>query len=448
MKKILSILLVSLIGYAAFGQVAPYGTVIRNNVQIIRSTDTIWIQQDASYAQLYATKDFKFNGDVHITDSSFLQVLSTTGANVYGPIDQYHSGTNQNSYVFSQRADSGGTHQQATLEVIFGADPYWQFSAPNDAGTATPVFDLHDNVIAFTSDNAVDIGSAGANRAKNIYLAGDLTGTDIWCTDTISGATGYFASSGYFGTGVNIAAGQTYKEGGSQINLSDLASSTSAELAGMLSNETGTNLAVFSDDAVLHAPAINLDNSQWITASDGVGGTTNLIKIDSANRVVLGATLTIGSLYCEADAGNVLLWNQANVSAINGDTLSGRFSVDDEEILRIQSVADGAGGLISGRTGVIERKPIRTVTDTTSITDLDYAVLCDATSSGIVVNLPTPASAYNRIYRIKAINVSNAVWVQCSSGNIDGTLGSTGVQLTTIYDAIELHSNGTNWYIW
>jgi hypothetical protein len=307
----------------------------------------------------------------------------------------------------------------------------------------------------------------------------------------------YVTASGYFGTGVNIASGQTYKEGGSQINLSDLASSTSAELAAILSNETGTNLSVFSDDPTLHSPSITLDNDEWIMALNSSGVNSNLIrlnssdlvefgtlyafafdsvsfiypiitlgndqwirafnsvdsvayliKLDESNLITFGQTVNLSSLYCVADAGNIVLWNQPNVSSVFGDTLSGKFTIDDEEVFRIQGVADGAGGLINGQTGVVERKPIRTVTDTTSITNLDYAILCDATLSGIVVNLPTPASAYNRIYRIKAINVSNAVWVQCASGNIDGTLGSTGVQLTTIYDAIEVHSDGTNWYIW
>jgi hypothetical protein len=390
MKKTLNTLLVALIGLATFSQVAPYGTVIRNNVQIIRSADTIWIQQDASYAQFYATKDFKFNGDVYVADSSFLQTLSANNTTISGYIYQADPGTNENSFVFAQRADNATVVQSATAQVIYGSDPYWRFSAPNDAGTATPVFDMHDNVIAFTSDNVVDIGASGANRPKDMYLAGDL-----WVSGTFHGIT---------------------------------------------------SITTYGD--TLYAPYITLNNAQWIKSLNHAGDTSYLISLNESNLITFGQTVNLASLYCVADAGNVLLWNQPAISSLYGETLSGKLTIDDEEVFRIQGVSDGAGGLVDAQTGVIERKPIRTVTDTTTVTDLDYAILCDATSSGIVVNLPTPASAYNKIYRIKAINVDNAVWVQCASGNIDGTTGSTGVQLTTIYDAIELHSNGTNWYIW
>lgn len=659
MKKTLYILLIFLIGLVSFGQVAPYGTVIRNNVQIIRSTDTIWIQQDASYAQFYATKDFKFNGDVYVTDSSFLQILSATGINAHGPIDQYHSGTNQNSYVFSQRADSGGTHQQATLGVIFGADPYWQFSVPNDAGLATPTINLHDTLLGFATDNAVNIGEIAAHRPKNIYAAGTVygsvsptgltpdyvtkmgalalvnsiirddgtyvaidtvpgvykfrvagtshfsndvtiahdlavldtvfsatgyftsrvsatdfiasdtvrgvtlfdgtawlnsgalrgatdviandtikgangvfsarvTGTDFIATDSVYGATGYFTGDVFVGDVLNVTdsiltafltSGNaafngtiTQNDPGTSVNsylftqradnATTIQSATMQVIYGgdpywrfSAPNDAGAPTPVFdmhdnviaftSDNVVdigssganrpkdmylagdlwvagtfhgitsittygdtLYAPYITLNNSQWIKSLNAVGDTSNIIQLNSSNLITFGQTVNLASLYCVADAGSVLLWNQPSVSLSYGDSLFGRLTIDNEDVFRVQGVSDGAGGLVDARTGVVERKPIRTVTDTTAVTNLDYAILCDATSGGIVVNLPTPASAYNKIYRVKAINVDNEVWVQCSSGSIDGTAGSTGVQLTTIYDAIELHSNGTNWYIW
>jgi hypothetical protein len=82
-----------------------------------------------------------------------------------------------------------------------------------------------------------------------------------------------------------------------------------------------------------------------------------------------------------------------------------------------------------------------------NVTDLDEVLLVDTTSATITVNLPTPSATYNGFtIVIKKVVAANTLTIKSASGNIDGTAGSTGIDLTTIYDAVKLICCGTNWW--
>ena len=125
MKKIIHFLILILTPLALTAQVAPLGTKMYNNVYIVKGSDTIYIQQDGSYAQFYATQDFKFNGDLYVTDSTFLTALQAGNSTFNGYILMNDPGTSANSFVFIQQADNAGTTQSMSAQVMYGADPYW-----------------------------------------------------------------------------------------------------------------------------------------------------------------------------------------------------------------------------------------------------------------------------------------------------------------------------------
>ena len=82
-------------------------------------------------------------------------------------------GTSANSHKLLLLSDNATVLQTSSLQGIFGADPYLRISAPNDAGAETAVLDVHDTVIAATSDTTVDLGSSiSAGRLKDLYLGG------------------------------------------------------------------------------------------------------------------------------------------------------------------------------------------------------------------------------------------------------------------------------------
>lgn len=86
------------------------------------------------------------------------------------------SGTDHNSPPIRIKADSGGTEVESTIYTAYGADPYLRVSVDDDDSTPalTAVIDIHDTVIAFPTDNIVDIGAPGANRPKDIHCAGNI----------------------------------------------------------------------------------------------------------------------------------------------------------------------------------------------------------------------------------------------------------------------------------
>ncbi|KKN76976.1 hypothetical protein LCGC14_0364680 [marine sediment metagenome] len=70
-------------------------------------------------------------------------------------------GTSANSFIAQWVADNSGTQQTSSVQTIFGANPYFRLSAPNDSGTETPVLELHDESITLFN------GAAGVDYFLN-----------------------------------------------------------------------------------------------------------------------------------------------------------------------------------------------------------------------------------------------------------------------------------------
>lgn len=89
---------------------------------------------------------------------------------------------------------------------------------------------------------------------------------------------------------------------------------------------------------------------------------------------------------------------------------------------------------------------VSTKTGTYTILLTDFAILCDATSAGFTVNLPTALSAAGYIFVIKKIDSTGNVIVVDADGSetIDGQNTQT---LDAAQEAMTIQSNGTAWYI-
>ena len=90
--------------------------------------------------------------------------------------------------------------------------------------------------------------------------------------------------------------------------------------------------------------------------------------------------------------------------------------------------------------------PIRTVTDAnTNLDESDYTVLgVNATGGDITFTLPDAALCEGRLYNIKKIAGANDIIVASAAGNIDGVATKT---ISSLWVAVTVQSNGTNWYI-
>ena len=88
---------------------------------------------------------------------------------------------------------------------------------------------------------------------------------------------------------------------------------------------------------------------------------------------------------------------------------------------------------------------VKTITNSDSpytTTNRDSTILADTTLGSITVIVPT---MYNgRKYIVKKVHASNTVTIDPDSGNVDG---ASTKALSSIYDFVEIQSDGSNWFI-
>ena len=75
-----------------------------------------------------------------------------------------------------------------------------------------------------------------------------------------------------------------------------------------------------------------------------------------------------------------------------------------------------------------------------SASDLDYTILC---SAALTVTLPQASTVRGKAIIIKRIGAGNVTIDGYSSETIDG---AATVTLTTAYESVRVHSDGSNWY--
>lgn len=89
--------------------------------------------------------------------------------------------------------------------------------------------------------------------------------------------------------------------------------------------------------------------------------------------------------------------------------------------------------------------PVNTVTTTYTVTAGDYTVLGDTTGGGFTITLPPASPNKGRIFIIKKTVAANTLTIDGDgSETIDGLATQA---LTTQYDSITVHSDGSNWHI-
>ena len=178
------------------------------------------------------------------------------------------------------------------------------------------------------------------------------------------------------------------------------------------------------------APAIGVVTQAFNT------GSTGDVMIAGLNKTLATSGWAVGdALYLSTTAGDL-----TNTKPTDGMV---------QEIGTVTQV----GGAFSGRIQIHVRPPItpktRTVVEKSgayTLTVFDEVVLADASGGAFTLTLPTAASASGQSFTIKKIDTSaNAVTVDGDSAEtIDG---STTAVLASAYDAIQIISDGTEYWI-
>jgi hypothetical protein len=232
-----------------------------------------------------------------------------------------------------------------------------------------------------------------------------------------------FYVSGNTGTPVLITSGNTLTIAAG-FGLSGITSHTDTLTLALNANLdalTDVNTAGALDGQFL---SWSSGSSNWIpsTVSVPISGATNGLQVISGN-VGLGGTLTNGT--------TVTL----GANDLNFDTNStGKIGVDS---------ATPVSGLDVNTS--VSCGAIKTVTGTTTLTDADYMLMVD-NSTTTTINLPSAASAIRREYVIKKISTEPAT-ITIDPDNSELIDGATSYTISSSYVSIKIKSNGTNWYI-
>ncbi len=213
--------------------------------------------------------------------------------------------------------------------------------------------------------------------------------------------------------------------------LSAFAATTSAELAGVISDETGSGLLVFATSPVLTTPNI------------GVATATSVNKI-TITAPATGATLTLaeGSSLVTSGANSITLTSTGatNVTLPTTGTL---ITLAGSEILTNKTLTTpvlttpDVNGII---VAYVSKSGAYTATATDEVID------CDGTGGAFSITLPTAVGIAGTRYTIrKSDGGGNAITIDGSGAETIN--GSATVALSAQYNYRTIVSDGTNWIV-
>jgi hypothetical protein len=108
---------------------------------------------------------------------------------------------------------------------------------------------------------------------------------------------------------------------------------------------------------------------------------------------------------------------------------------------KVTRVVEGQIDFNAGASSNLFNAQIFTVTAAYTLKVTDNTILCNCVNNAISITLPSAATAPNKIFTIKKIDVSaNAITIV---GTVDGTVNPT---ITMQWQTLKVQSNGVNWY--
>ena len=127
--------------------------------------------------------------------------------------------------------------------------------------------------------------------------------------------------------------------------------------------------------------------------------------------------------------------------------LTGSANVTGSLRVRDRVIATSFTGSISGSATTLKSpysEPYRTMTSTGNILTTDSFIYASASTSNIVLTLPSPSSIKGRVLRIKKVDSTGYQIVLTSSVNIDSR---NQLILSNQNSSVTLHNNSTQYYI-
>jgi len=227
-----------------------------------------------------------------------------------------------------------GTSAQVLTSNGAGTAPTFQSAAGGGdvSKVGTPV---NSQVAVWTGDGTIEGATSLTYDGSNLQLTGDIgsTGTRItkgWLADlTVTNAiTG--AVTGNAGTATALATGRTI--GGTSfdgtaniaigaLNITNVGATTSAELAGVMSNETGSGLLVFATSPTLITPILGTPTSGVATNITGLPAASVLAGSLGTGAYVMDSSLQVSTVELGHATDSTISRVSAGILAVEGNNI-------------------------------------------------------------------------------------------------------------------------------
>ncbi len=306
------------------------------------------------------------------------------------------------------------------------ANPLSQFAATtsaqlagvlsNETGTGVAVFGTSPTITTPAIGTGFTVnGATNGNFTINAPAAG-ASGTYVWPSAVPAGNR--LLQSDNAGNLTWIAAGG----GGDAFvanPLSQFAATTSAQLAGVLSNETGTGVAVFGTSPTITTPTLT---TPTITTGFTVNGSTSGATTINAAAVTTNGTYTwpaavpAGNRVLQSDNTGVLSWITASTGdALVANPLSQFAATTSAQLAGVLSNETGSGAAVFGTSPTLVTPSVTTSLALNGATNGGVTFTVAAAGASGTYTWPSAAPGANRI--LQSDNTGALSWVAASTGD-------------------------------
>lgn len=318
-------------------------------------------------------------------------------------------------------ADQTQTLQNATGTVALSSNKLSFFAATTSAELAGVISDeTGSGLLVFATSPTLTtptLGVASATSINKVAITAPATSATLTIADgktlTVSNTltfTGTDSSSVAFGAGGTVAYTAN--------KLSVFAATTSAELAGVISDETGSGSLVFGT-----SPAITTSLTTGSASFDLINATATTVNFaGAATALTIGATSGTTTVRNKLSRSGNISASSWTTSGISSDSAAGTFT----------DTSSAAAATVASRVAVSVNTPTFASTNAITVTDAASLYISAAPSAGTGTTI---TNAY-------------ALWVDAGTSRFDGNvmpgadntldLGSASLRWANIYTG-DLH---------